>query len=214
MDTKLTVERIAFLSKNKGLKMKVLCQTLGVRDNYFTDCKRRNLKIPDSVLKPAATLLDTTVEYLKGETDDPLFHLSSVGLSTFAYGQSGTRPVYGFTSAGRGVFAQQELLGQEPVDPEYDDEEYFWLQVKGDSMSPVLDDRDLVLVKKEAPVESNTLMVVVVDDTEGFIKKVTVLEDTVTLWSFNPQYPPRVFGGSDIGRLRFVGRVVQMKRSF
>lgn len=211
----MNTDRIKELAKKQGKSITYICQLIDRPKYYLNDVsKTPERRISDEDLKTIAINLGTTVEYLTGETDDPLFHLSSVGLSTFSYGPSGTRPVYGSTSAGRGVFAQQELLGQEPVDPEYDDEEYFWLQVKGDSMSPVLDDRDLVLVKKEAPVESNTLMVVVVDDTEGFIKKVTVLEDTVTLWSFNPQYPPRVFGGSDIGRLRFVGRVVQMKRSF
>ena len=66
----------------------------------------------------------------------------------------------------------------------------FWLQVDGDSMSPVLDDHDLVLVKKDTPPETDTLMVVIVDDEEGFVKKISIDEDTVTLRSFNPHYPP------------------------
>ena len=81
-------------------------------------------------------------------------------------------------------------------------------------MSPVLDDHDLVLVKKDTPPETDTLMVVIVDDEEGFVKKISIDEDTVTLRSFNPHYPPRVFGGAEIGRLRFVGRVMELKRRF
>ena len=214
MNIELTVDRIKNLSKLKGYKMKFICQNLGVRDNFFTDCKTKKLNIPDDILKQVSIILSTTVEYLKGETDDPHFHLSSVGLSTFPCETSGKRPVYGRASAGLGVIAQQEILGYEQVDPEFDANDYFWLQVDGDSMSPVLNDRDLVLVEKEAPLETDTLMVVLVDDDEGFVKKVSIHEDTVTLHSFNPHYPPRVFGGSEIGRLRFVGRVVEMKRRF
>lgn len=81
-------------------------------------------------------------------------------------------------------------------------------------MSPVLDDHDLVLVKKDTPPETDTLMVVIVDDEEGFVKKISIDEDTVTLRSSNPHYPPRVFGGVEIGRLRFVGRVMELKRRF
>ena len=55
---------------------------------------------------------------------------------------------------------------------------------------------------------------VIVDDEEGFVKKISIDEDTVTLRSFNPHYPPRVFGGVEIGRLRFVGRVMELKRRF
>ena len=214
MNIELTVDRIKTLSKTKGFKTKYICKNLGVRDNYFTDCKAKKLIIPDDILKPLAIMLDTSIEYLKGETDDPLFHLSSVGLTTEPYEKNRKRPIFGHASAGLGVIAQQEVLGYEQVDPEFDANDYFWLQVDGDSMSPVLNDRDLVLVEKEAPLETDTLMVVLVDDDEGFVKKVSIHADSVTLHSFNPHYPPRVFGGSEIGRLRFVGRVVEMKRRF
>lgn len=214
MAIELTVERIKALSKSKGFKMKFICGNIGVRDNYFTDCKAKKIDIPVDKLTAVATMLDTTVAYLSGETDDPVFHLSSIGIKTFPYENSGKRPVYGHASAGLGVIAQQEVLGYEAIDPEYDAEDFFWLQVDGDSMSPVLDNRDLVLVQKDAPLESNTLVVVVVDDAEGFIKKIAIDDDTVTLYSFNPYYPPMVFGGSDLGRLRFMGKVVEMKRKF
>ena len=214
MAIELTVERIKALSKSKGFKMKFICGNIGVRDNYFTDCKAKNIDIPVDKLTAVATMLNTTVAYLSGETDDPNFHLSSVGLKTFPYEKSGTRPVYGHASAGLGVVAQQEILGYEAVDPEHDAEDFFWLQVDGDSMSPVLNNRDLVLVQKDAPLENDTLVVVVVDDEDGYVKRICIDEDSVTLHSYNPHYPPRVFGGSDISRLRFMGKVVEMKRKF
>ena len=214
MNIELTVERIKTLSKTKGFKTKYICKNLGIRDNYFTDCKAKKLVIPDDILKPLAIMLDTSIEYLKGDTDDPRFHLSSVGLTTEPYEKNCKRPIFGHASAGKGVIAQQEALGYEQVDPEYDCDDCFWLQVDGDSMSPVLDDHDLVLVKKDTPPETDTLMVVIVDDEEGFVKKISIDEDTVTLRSFNPHYPPRVFGGVEIGRLRFVGRVMELKRRF
>ena len=105
MNVELTVERIKALSKTKGFKMKFICGNIGVRDNYFTDCKAKKIDIPVDKLTAVATMLDTTVEYLKGETDDPNFHLSSIGLKTFPYEKSGKRPVYGHASAGLGVIA-------------------------------------------------------------------------------------------------------------
>lgn len=214
MDVEITVNRIKSRSKDRGFKMKFICSNLGVRDNYFTDCRNKGVAIPEETLKAVATMLDTTVAYLTGETDDPVFHVESVGLKTMPYQQRGMRPVFGHASAGLGVLAEQENMGYEPVAPDYDTDEYFWLQVSGDSMSPKIDDGDLVLVNREAPIETNTIMVVIVDDTEGFIKKVSVDEDTVTLISFNPYYPPMVFGGAEMARLRFIGKVVEQKRKF
>lgn len=214
MDTSKAVQRIKEMTKKNGYTMKHICARLGVRDNFFTDCKHRGAPIPDDILKTLATMLDTTVAYLKGETDDPAFHVESVGLKTMPYQQRGMRPVFGHASAGKGVLAEQESMGYEPVAPEHDSEDYFWLQVSGDSMSPKIDDGDLVLVNREAPVESNTIMVVILDDVEGFIKRVSINEDTVTLHSYNPFYPPMVFGGAEMARLRFIGKVVEQKRKF
>ena len=214
MDTSKAVQRIKEMTKKNGYTMKHICARLGVRDNFFTDCKHRGAPIPDDILKTLATMLDTTVAYLKGETDDPAFHVESVGLKTLPYQQRGMRPVFGHASAGKGVLAEQQSMGYEPVAPEYDTDEYFWLQVAGDSMSPKIDDGDLVLVNRDAPIESNTIMVVILDDVEGFIKRVSINEDTVTLHSYNPFYPPMVFGGAEMARLRFIGRVVEQKRKF
>lgn len=211
----MNTDRIRTLAKSQGKSVTYICKLIGRPKYYLNDIdKKDDRMISDEDLKTLAINLGTTVAYLKGETDDPRFHLSSVGLTTEPYHVAGKRPIFGHASAGKGVIAQQEALGYEQVDPEYDSEDFFWLQVDGDSMSPVLDDSDLVLVQKGAPVETDTLMVVIVDDDEGFVKKVSINDDTVTLHSFNPQYLPRVFGGSDIGRLRFVGKVVESKRRF
>lgn len=214
MSIALTVERIKALSKEKGFKMKHICSNLGVRENYFNDCKNKNLAIPDEKLKLTAVMLETTMEFLKGETDDPNFYLSAVGMTTYPVTQKGVRPVVGLASAGNGVLAQQEILGYELVSPEHDTDDFFWLKVEGDSMAPRLEDGDLALIQREVPLESGTVMVVIVDDTEGFIKKVAIEDDTVTLHSFNPYYPPMVFGGSELGRLRFIGRVVKSERKW
>ena len=214
MDIELTVSRIKMTAKAKGYKMKWLCGQLGVRESYFGDCKNKKLTIPEETLKTVATILETTVEYLKGETNDPNFHLSSVGMKVLPYEERGTRPVFGHASAGLGVMAQQEALGREPVSAEHDTDDYFWLVVSGDSMSPKIDDGDLVLVNREAPVETNTTMVVIVDDDQGFVKRVSVNDDTVTLHSHNPYYPPMIFGGAELARLRFIGRVVELRRKF
>lgn len=214
MSIETTVIRIKEIAHSRGIKMKNLTAQLGVRDNYFTDCKNKGIDIPDELLKKVAVLLDTSVEYLKGESDDPRFSLKMVGMTILPYSDKMPRPVFGHASAGLGVLAQQETLGYEAADPEYASDDYFWLQVDGDSMAPTINDKDLVLVERGAPMESGNIMVVIVDDEEGYVKKVSIEDDTLTLHSFNPYYPPMVFGGSELSRIRCVGRVVELKRKF
>ena len=211
----MNTDRIKQLAKKQGKTVTYICNLIDRPKYYLNDvAKAADREIPEKDLQTIAINLETTVAYLRGETDDPAFHLSSVGMNTLPVEEQGMRPVYGTASAGLGIIAEQQTLGYERVSPEHDTDEYFWLIVSGDSMSPVFTDKDLVLVQKDAPVESGSIMVIIVDDDDGFIKQVSVADDTITLHSFNPAYPPMVFGGSELSRLRFIGRVVEQKRKF
>ena len=116
------------------------------------------------------------------------------------------RPIIGMASAGSGVLAQEQILGWESVDIKYNTDEYFYLQISGDSMAPKIDDGDLVLVHRQDEVSSGDVAVVLVTDhdeeAEGFVKKVEIDGDSVTLVSFNPYYPPRVFSGMVFAQTR------------
>ena len=104
----------------------------------------------------------------------------------------------------------------EPVDASLlqDGEEYFWLRVTGDSMTPVINDRDLVLVRRQSTVDSGRYAVVLVDGEEGLVKRVVYNEDWVELQSVNPYYPPRRFEGQAAQQVTVVGLVVESKRKY
>lgn len=211
----MDIERIKTMAKKQGKSITYICKLIDRPKYYLNDvAKAEDRKIADVDLRTIAIDLNTSVEYLKGETDDPRFSLKDVGMKVLPFDGKGVRPVFGHASAGLGVVAHQEVLGYEEVDPGYDTDDYFWLQVDGDSMAPIIDDKDLVLVERGAPLESGNIQVVIVDDEEGFVKKVSIDDDTLTLYSFNPYYPPMIFGGSELSRIRNVGKVIELKRKF
>ena len=211
MDT----ERIKKLAKQQGKSVTYICKLIDRPAYYLNDiAKRDDRMISDQDLHTIAINLETTVEYLKGETDNPHFKVESIGMKTFPAEKKNARPIVGHASAGLGVIAEQEILGYARVEDEFDNDNFFWLQVAGDSMAPVINNDDLVLVQKDSPLEANTVMVVVVDDDNGYVKKVYIDDDTITLHSYNPEYRPMVFGGSEIKRLRFIGKVRELKRVF
>lgn len=122
-------------------------------------------------------------------------------------------PVYGDVSAGVGINAEQRIIGWETASNAYDESEYFYLLVDGDSMSPEIDDGDYVLVHSQETIENGQIAVVVVDG-EGFIKKIELEDDHITLISINHSYLPRTFVGYEMNRVRIIGHVVEMKRKF
>ena len=84
--------RIKELAKAQGKTLSYVCQLIGRKVYYLNDLKKTPEMMSDKDLRIIAANLSTSVEYLKGETDDPNFHLSSIGLKTFPYEKSGKRP--------------------------------------------------------------------------------------------------------------------------
>ncbi len=127
-------------------------------------------------------------------------------------------PVAGVVRAGSGGLAMYEDMGTESVDVRslsgYDYNDFFYLVVKGDSMEPRLYEGDMVLVRRQASIDSGSYAVVTIDEEEGVVKKVEFDKTSITLISQNHNYPPRKFVGKDMDRVRIVGKVIESKSKF
>ena len=66
-----TINRIIEFTKIRGLKQAYVCAQLGLEKTWMQTARKQNSNISDERLKKIAEILDTTVAYLKGETDDP-----------------------------------------------------------------------------------------------------------------------------------------------
>ena len=127
-------------------------------------------------------------------------------------------PVVGQVRAGYGGLAFECDMGTETVDAStlrgYSHDDFFYLKVKGDSMEPRLYEGDLVLVRRQTSLDNGSYGVVTIDDEEGVIKIIQYDKDSITLISQNHNYPPRKFTGSDVQRIRVIGKVIESKSKF
>lgn len=112
-----------------------------------------------------------------------------------------------------GALAFADLQGAEMADVP-DPSEYFYLRAVGDSMEPRIFADDLVLIHAQPEVCSGDLAVVIIDEEEGVLKKWVERDAAIVLQSFNPEYPPRIFIGSEKARLRVAGKAVQLIRKW
>lgn len=205
-------ERLTELRTTRGLKQNQILSDLGLAKNSFGDWKKGVAPVR-STQNALAKYFGVSVEYLMGETDNPVPHSEQIE-RYLPYEKRGLRPVIGWASAGTGVIAEEIIIDWEQVDDEYDNDNCFWLEVAGDSMSPKIDNGDRVLVQRDAEIENGNIVVVVVDGTEGYLKQLKMGDNNITLHSINPYYPDMVFPSADEKRLHFIGRVREMKRKF
>lgn len=63
--------RLDAIIKSKGVSQKFLCDKAGKSGSYIACARKGNGSISDEALAIFANELQTSVEYLRGETDDP-----------------------------------------------------------------------------------------------------------------------------------------------
>lgn len=189
-----------------GMSLDELCRLTGIPKSTLSRYENNpNQKMDIKIIYEVARTLKIPKTVIEKSFFEDLFW----------EGDSTTRlPVLGRVCAGNGTVAQEEVIGYETVEPKYGMGEYFCLQVKGNSMSPKIDDGDIVLVKKQNYVENGELAIVIVDNEDGLIKKVEYSEDCIKLISFNLYYPERVFEKYEMNRVKIVGKVVESKRKW
>lgn len=205
-------ERLSELRKEKGVTQKQITDELDLGKNSFGDWKKGITPLR-STQQLLAKYFGVSVDYLMGKTNNPIPNPETVG-GYIPYEKRGVRPVIGLASAGTGVIAEEMIIDWETVENEFDNNDYFWLEVSGDSMSPRIDNGDRVLIQRNAEIENGSVAVIIVDGVEGFLKQVVFGKNSITLRSFNPYYPDMEFKDAEQKRLHFIGRVREMKRRF
>lgn len=118
-------------------------------------------------------------------------------------------PLYEDVSAGFGALAVDHVVEYVPLyfSTVYEAQESLCIKVRGDSMSPKIEDGDVILVHKQDSVESGSIAVVLLDGDNGLVKKVVYSDNWIELQSLNPLYIPMRFNGKDKSSVRIVGAV-------
>ena len=125
-------------------------------------------------------------------------------------------PIYRTVSAGYGAFADEYIIGREPVylSSPKEAEETFAVAVKGDSMYPKIEEDDLVIVHKQDCFENGDIVVAVdCSENTGFVKRAFKSANKLTLESLNPQYAPMIFTGSKLQDIKIMGVVRKIIKS-
>lgn len=154
-------------------------------------------------LEKIASYFDVSVDFLLGkETEKP--NVAAVYAENIRM-----IPVFESVSAGFGAYADDQILDYCPfiINSEREAAETIAIRVTGDSMSPKIEDGDIIRVHKQDSVDSGSIAVLLLDGEEGLVKRVVYGDDWIELHSINPYYPVRRFEGEDVMRLRVVGLV-------
>lgn len=126
-------------------------------------------------------------------------------------------PILGTVKAGYDYLAQENWIGTVDIDKKLAESgEFFALKIKGDSMTPVLVEEDIVIIKKQDDFDNGDIVVAIVNGDEATIKKAKKSENSILLQPFNANYEPLIFTKEEMNTIpvRIIGIVKQLKREF
>jgi len=104
------------------------------------------------------------------------------------------------------MVAEENILEWLPISSRFlrEGQGVFLLKIKGNSMAPKIEDRDVVIVKNQHVAEPNDTIVALIGD-ETTVKKYLPREDHIVLQPTNPDYEPIIVFPEEV---RIQGKVI------
>ena len=201
-------ERIKRLRQLKGITQEDLAKIVGLQRGAIAKYEIgivENMK--QTTIKKMADYFGVKPSYLMC-LEDKLDELGNPVVSI---------PLLGTVKAGYNYLAEENWIGNVDIDKKLADSgEFFALNVKGDSMSPVLIEGDIVIVKKQDDFENGDIVVALINGDEATIKKAKKSDSSILLQPFNNNYEPLIFTYEEMKSIpvKIIGIVKQLKREF
>ncbi len=209
MDKKILLKNIDFLCEQRGISRNTAFIESQVGKNFASNMRNSNPTMGKITM--LANYFGVTVDYLLGKED--AIPTDTTGFTVADQSKVRMVPVYDTASAGFGALASDKPSEYTPMyfENTYEADNTICIRVKGDSMSPVVNNGDLVHVLKQDIVDRGSMAVVMVDD-EGFVKYIEYGAGWIELRSANPAYSPMRYEGTETERVRIVGLVTGSTR--
>lgn len=209
--------RVLQLCNERGIKVSRMCAECGVSPNAFSLLKlgkREGLSIKSATL--VANYFNVSVDYILCNSDirQPIPNI-------YPLGEIIEMPVLASVRGGYDGSAIIEYSDEMTSFPKtafkgYAPDECSVLRVKGNSMYPEIKDGDLILVHRQASVDSGSIAVIIYNSDEATVKKVRYVqgEDWLELIPINPEYQTKRIEADDLEICTVFGLVISMMREF
>ncbi len=188
--------------KHRNIKSVELHEKTGISESLISKYLSGNATARQGKLVSLSNTLDVNPVWLMGydvpmeKTSDEL--KGSISLEEL---YKDTVPLLGIVKAGYNYLANENILEYIPIDFKKDDENYYALKVKGDSMETTFSDGDTVIVHKQDTFNSGNICIVLINGNEATIKKVYKIENGIELVALNPSFEDKKYSFEEMKKI-------------
>ena len=199
-------DMLTYLRKRNKMSQKELSEKIGVSRSTIGMYETGEREPDFETLEALADTFNVNMDTLLGKPSLPP--------SSIPFTSSHKAPILGTIPAGYPELAFEDIEGYADI-PYSDEENYFFLRVKGDSMEPKIRTGDLVLIRRQPCAEDGQIVAARVNGDEATLKRFKQQGDTVLLLPENPTYEPRIVSAADFerGYAQIIGVVLELRRA-
>ena len=172
--------------------------------------------IPSDKIESLATELGTTPAHLMGWDMQSGLENHPIPLGGYEFTPGKYRiPIVATVAAGEPIYSEENVEGW--IDYDKDPRGHvFACRIKGDSMSPRIQNGDIIIVDQEADFEDGDIVLVTVNGNDGTCKRFKKYSDSIALLSLNPSYEPMIYTTQEVKNLpvEIKGKVVEFRAMF
>lgn len=203
------MNRIKELRKEKGLKQTELAAILNVTQGALSSWETGRYDIGNDDLRKIADYFGVSADYVLGRSD-----ITQLPNYIGKVIENKKIPIIGSVKCGPNGLAFEYIDGFISIDESYSGN-IVAFRCKGDSMKDLgINDGDIAIVRQQDDVECGELAVVIVNGDEGTLKRVRKFEGGIVLEAANPDYPPRIFTGEDLNKIKIMGKVLETRKQW
>lgn len=201
-------EKIKLIRDKRNLTQEELAQLLDTSKQVISRYEKNQRTPKITVAQKYADKLNVDLSYL---IDDSMTIDDENILGLMPPPKTYKVPRLGVIACGQPILAEENVLDYDEVPENIHCN--FTLKCKGDSMTGArINDGDIVYIRQQPDVENGEIAAVVVDEateiSEATLKRVYKYPEQLVLQAENPQYPPIVFRGEEINKVRIIGKAV------
>lgn len=205
-DIKSIISRLRESVENSGFSYVELEKRTGIaKSSIQRYVSGTTKKIPIDAVQAISKAVGVPAEYILG-WENPNKYLSPTITDDVV-----TFPVLGCIAAGFEEVAVEDWSGAVVEVPAAylkgrDKKDFFVLEVRGSSMYPLYQEKDIVLILKQNYIDHNGDVGAVIYDGEcATLKRIDVSDDMVRLSPINPEYQPKELRGADLEMYHILG---------
>ena len=213
INTTMTIgERIKLRREELQITQEELAQKLGYKSrSSINKIELGGNELTQRKIMDIAHALQTTPSYIMGWLDDVVTEEPTPKRKGVVI------PVLGHVAAGIPIEMIEDIIDTEEIPEDMAKHgEFFALKIKGDSMTPSINNSDVVIVRQQEDAENGDIVIAAINGNDAVCKRLKKYSDGISLISLNPAYEPLYFNASDVQEapVKIIGKVVELRRKF